>query len=238
MTPFSLAFHHATPHGILAAVHLPDSPDPVPEAALSGLHPVEAEHAVGLRGYRQAEFVGGRLALHAALTQLGAHPGAHPGAAPGPILPDERGAPAMPAGLAGSVSHKRTLAVALVARRGLGSIGVDLEDIGPERAGIEARVLTEAEIARIADLPPERRWIEVLIRFSLKEAIYKALDPYVRRYVGFQEAEVHPHVDGHALVALNLAQGEGPFTVDARFEWLRGRLCSSVRILPAPGACV
>ena len=39
---------------------------------------------------------------------------------------------------------------------------------------------------------------EVLLRFSLKEAIYKAAHPILQQYVGFQEAEVTPHSDGTA----------------------------------------
>ena len=35
-----------------------------------------------------------------------------------------------------------------------------------------------------------------------------------------------------AVVELALAQGEGPFDVDARYEWLRGRILTSVRIRP------
>merc|ERR1712146_560730 len=36
----------------------------------------------------------------------------------------------------------------------------------------------------------------LMIRFSFKEAIYKAIYPIVQRFVSFQEAEVRPHPDG------------------------------------------
>ncbi len=79
-----------------------------------------------------------------------------------------------------------------------------------------------------------------MLRFSIKESIYKALDPYVHRYVGFHEAEVHPDLQGTARVELRLKNGEGPLQVDARYHWIRGRILTSVRIRPAASneACV
>lgn len=225
MKPFELAWHYASAHGIAAAVHLPDAPDPVPEAVLTRLHPGEAEHATTLRGFRQVSFVGGRLALRLATQQLGLQPPA--------VLPDARGCPTLPDELLGSITHKRTLAVAMVARNHGWTLGIDLEDYGPPRLGIAPRVLTPRELAMVESLDEDRRWNAVLLRFSLKEAVYKALDPWVRRYVGFHEAEVDPDTDGCAQVRLLLARGEGPFRVEAQYRWLHGRLLSTVRITPA-----
>jgi 4'-phosphopantetheinyl transferase EntD len=39
-------------------------------------------------------------------------------------------------------------------------------------------------------VPEERRWLEVMVRFAVKEAIYKAVHATLRRYVGFDEASV------------------------------------------------
>ncbi len=222
MTPFTVAFHHATPHGVLTAVHIVDRPEPVPDAVLLRLPAEEAEFARSLRGYRQGQFVGGRIALRFALEQLGVR-------APS-LLSDDRGAPVVSSPMVGSISHKGPMAVAMAARGQHGSLGVDLEDYGPPRLGIAPRVLTPAELASLHGFPDDRKWMSVLLRFSIKESIYKALDPYVRRYVGFHEAEVWPGVDGLASVNLQLAGGEGPFSVDARYEWLRGRVLTSVRI--------
>lgn len=222
MRPYEIAFHHATPHGVLAGVHIPDSPEPVPESVLSKLPSEEAELARTLRAYRQVAFVGGRLALRRACAQLSADPP--------PILPDERGAPTLPEHLTGSISHKRTLAIGMVGQAHNGTLGVDLEEYEPARPRIASSVLTEPELAQIEEMPEERRWISLLTRFSIKESIYKAVDPYVRRYVGFHEAQVEPELGGSAQVTLNLEHGEGPFHVDARYEWLRGKLLTSVRI--------
>jgi len=168
------------------------------------------------------QFVGGRIGLRRACEQLGVRPPA--------LLIDERGAPVLPDGMVGSVSHKRTLAVAMVANDRDGTLGIDLEEYGPQRLGIMGHVLTEDEVRDIEMLPDDRKWIALLIRFSLKESIYKAVDPYVKRYVGFQEAKVTPDLYGRAAVVLNLKNREGPFEADARYEWLHGKLLTSVRI--------
>lgn len=225
LQPFTTAFHLATPHGAASAVHLPDAKDPVPDAILDQLHGAEADHARTLGGYRQVQFVGGRLALREARRQLGAPLG--------PVLPDARGTPVLPEGWVGSVSHKRTLAIAMAARRHDGTLGIDLEDRAPARLRIADRILRPDELAALEALPERERWHALLLRFSVKESIYKALDPYVRRYVGFQEAEVDLALDGMAQVTLHLEHDEGPFAVDARYQWLPGRVLTSVRILPA-----
>jgi enterobactin synthetase component D len=224
LIPFEVAFHHATAHGVITAVHIPDSPDPVPDGVLASLPAAEAAHARSLRAYRQVSFVGGRLALRHACQQLGHQVPA--------ILPDERGRAVVPATLSGSISHKRDLAIGMASHAAHGMVGVDLEDYAPARPGIASQVLSEAERAAIAELPEHRRWIALLVRFSIKESVYKALDPYVHRYVGFLEAEVEPDLQGSARVELKLAKGEGPFHVEARYEWLHGRLLTSVRIRP------
>lgn len=221
---FQLAFHHALEHGVVSGIVLPDSPDPVPEAVIARLHPKEREHALTLKAYRQVSFVGGRLSARAAANQLGVMLGA--------TLPDERGTPVWPSGLTGSISHKRTLAVALMARDRGHRLGVDLEVYEPARPSIESRVLTERELADMADLEGDRRWIATVLRFTIKEAIYKAVDPYVRRYVAFHEAEVSPDRRGAAHVELSLANGEGPFRVEARYAWLHGHVLSTVTIAP------
>jgi hypothetical protein len=37
-----------------------------------------------------------------------------------------------------------------------------------------------------------------MLRFSIKEAVYKALNPVLHRYISFLEVEVEPNLDGSA----------------------------------------
>lgn len=47
----------------------------------------------------------------------------------------------------------------------------------------------------------------MLLRFSLKESLYKSIHPLICQYVTFQEAEVQPLEDGTAVVQWHLASG-------------------------------
>ena len=49
---------------------------------------------------------------------------------------------------------------------------------------------------------------EVLLRFSFKESVFKAVNPYVKRYVDFSEAEIFPSSDGTAIIYFRLKTGE------------------------------
>jgi 4'-phosphopantetheinyl transferase EntD len=209
--PFATAFTLALPHGRCVGVALPPEWDARADTALAELAPAARAHAAGLAPRRRLTWVGGRLALGRAAAALGAAAGA--------LLPDAAGAPQLAAGLVGSVSHKTELAVALLDRADGWSRGVDLEALAPPRERIARRVLTEAERAGVDALAPAARWEAILLRFSLKEALYKALHPFVRRYVGFLEAELAPEADGSCAAALRLTGGEGPFVVEGR--WLR-----------------
>jgi 4'-phosphopantetheinyl transferase EntD len=78
-------------------------------------------------------------------------------------------------------------------------------------------VLTADERAALAGLEPAARDREVLRRFAAKEAIYKALDPWVVRFVSFQEVVVVAAGGGGGRglrATLALKGGEGPFAVE------------------------
>jgi enterobactin synthetase component D len=172
------------------------------------LHADEAAFARGLSPARRAGWVGGRVALRAALAAIGVD-------APAPILATRRGAPVLPAGAVGSVSHKSDLAVALVARAAVpvATLGIDVEVVRSFKHDIGRHVLTADERAALPPAGPARD-AELLRLFSAKEAIYKALDPWVQRFVSFQEATVTRAPDGDLRASLALAQGEGPFAVE------------------------
>eukprot|EP00577_Skeletonema_sp_RCC1716_P015050 CAMPEP_0113397516 /NCGR_PEP_ID=MMETSP0013_2-20120614/14429_1 /TAXON_ID=2843 ORGANISM="Skeletonema costatum, Strain 1716" /NCGR_SAMPLE_ID=MMETSP0013_2 /ASSEMBLY_ACC=CAM_ASM_000158 /LENGTH=443 /DNA_ID=CAMNT_0000282119 /DNA_START=194 /DNA_END=1526 /DNA_ORIENTATION=- /assembly_acc=CAM_ASM_000158 len=90
-------------------------------------------------------------------------------------------------------------------------IGVDIEHIdGIRGERIQRKVLTETERSELGGLVEELGISigeEVMLRFSLKESVYKAMHPILCEYVGFQEAEITPFPDGTAKVVLNLQSG-------------------------------
>lgn len=195
-----------TPHGACVLFEL----DPELERErLSELPLDEQAHAARLGAVRRREFIAGRHALHHALGDLRT-----------PILADDRGAPRLPAGYVGSVSHKGTLAAALVARADAGWVGVDLERAGPPRLDISRRILTPREQAMIPDLGRP-----VTLRFSIKEAIYKAVDPHVRRYVAFTEVELDLDLAGDAVVVTS----ELPLEIEASWREHAGHWLTTAR---------
>ncbi len=172
--------HAPTPFGLLAAVDL--------TASLAGfeeeLEPEERAHAMSLPTHRRETWLGGRVAMRRATRALDVQ-------CP-PIFATERGAPALPERIHGSIAHKQTVAVALAAPRADTScgLGVDVEHLEPLRFDITRRVLGEGELARlgrIRDVPADH---VVRVAFAVKEAVYKAIDPTCRRYVAFREVEV------------------------------------------------
>jgi 4'-phosphopantetheinyl transferase EntD len=206
------------PRGIVRAVAIPEEAPPA--FVIASLTPGERAFSAAFPPARHSTWVAGRLALASALSALGA-----PRAS---LLADARGAPLLPRGFVGSVSHKRQIAVALATVDEGARVGVDVEDLGPLRQDISRRVLTAAEHAAVDALLPEARWDAVKIRFSIKESIYKALDPFVQRYVGFKEAEID--LGPPVAVRLSLAGGEGPFAVEATWTEIEGRVVSTAWI--------
>lgn len=185
-----------------------------------------AERAVAgsLAGARRRTWVYGRIALRRAMQAIGVSVEAI-GATP-------RGAPALPPGVTGSISHKDEIVVALAAISGGEQVGVDVERDRPSRHDLRRLVLRPDEGVDL-DAPWLAVASETLLRFSAKEAIYKALDRYVGRYVGFGEVAVVPRADQTAAARLHLRDGEGPFDVDVRWERRDGFFVTSARVAPA-----
>jgi 4'-phosphopantetheinyl transferase EntD len=217
--PRQMGFVLTLPYGLCAAI---DAPDAIDATGADALHPEERRHAEALAETRRRDWVGGRLALRRAVGLLGGV------VLEGPIVADDRGAPRLPPGLVGSISHKDGLAVALVAAAEGAAIGVDLERWQVPRRDLSKRVLVEAELAELSGLPDDERGRAVLLRFSIKEAIYKAIDPYLRRYVGFREVAVQPAGDGSCAVDLLCGDG-ADLRVEACWRVHEGRLLTAAR---------
>ena len=182
----------------------------------------EKAFAADLKDRRRRTWIAGRVALRLAL--------AREGIAHGSILATPRGAPRLPDGVVGSVSHKDHVAVALVARASDASLGVDVEVDARRRYDVAHHVLTDDEQLEMETLDPETKERDVLLRFSAKESIYKAVDPFVQRYVSFQEAYVAPRADGGARAELRMKPEEGRFDVDVRWLARDGLFVTTARV--------
>ena len=206
-------------HGRAVAIDVADPDD----AILAELHPDERTRALTLSPIRRREWVAGRRALRHALAVVA------PAAAAAPVLADDRGAPVLAAGAVGSISHKRALAVALAAGADGWTVGVDLEVLGPRRVDISERILTTAELATLASTTSAgaARDRAVILAFALKEAVYKAIDPHLRRYVGFQEVQVWPALDGTARI--EPLTDWGGLSLEASWLELDGNLLCTAR---------
>lgn len=128
---------------------------------------------------RRSEYLAGRLCATLALRSLGA---------PGTVGRAGR-APVWPAGIAGSISHCDTRAMA-VASRDLLALGLDCEPL------MEARIAAETGHLLLTRRDQEQRplhWNEArfcTLVFSAKEAVYKALSPGIFDIPDFREAQV------------------------------------------------
>jgi 4'-phosphopantetheinyl transferase EntD len=181
----------------------------------------ERDFARGCKPLRHREFVAGRAALHAARQAAGWTDRAA-------LLPRLSGAPDLPEDFTASITHKEGFAFA-IARPLVGdsTLGVDCEVVGTrDRSGIARKILRPAEHKRWRD--SGERWPTLVELFSVKEAIYKALTPHVPRYIGFEEAEIHPG----GRIQLHLSKGEGPFLLRSALRWEGGRLLAFVEARP------
>lgn len=168
--------------GRLVAVALGDDVESSPQGAhTADLHPDEHVLLESLPPRRARTWAGGRLALRRALGD------AH---RDHPILADDRRAPMLPAGVVGSIAHKDPIAVALAARSPDLRVGVDVELVARlPTLRLTSKILRADEDGLLQGGDVERARA-LLLAFSAKEAIYKAIDPFLRRYVGFHEVRL------------------------------------------------
>jgi 4'-phosphopantetheinyl transferase EntD len=141
------------------------------------------EEALGARAIerRRTYFALGRAAAREALEELDL-----PGVA---IGRGAAGEPLWPDGIVGAITHAGDTAVALVGRKSeYAGLGVDVEELvrGPS-----------ARAARLVCRPTEMEWADVetgtrrlTMLFSAKEAVFKAVFPIARVWLGFADAEL------------------------------------------------
>lgn len=159
---------------------------------------------------RRFEYLAARHLARQAFAELGVRPCA--------VLNHADRSPCWPTELIGSLSHTSGWCGVALSRRdsGLSSLGIDAERLVAMSVGVLERVLTVAELAdhEASGRSPSG----AVLRFSAKEAIYKALYPRLKRFIGFHEVEVWPN------------EAESTFEVRAVSQ----QLASELRQLPAP----
>lgn len=181
---------------------------------------------------RQAEFLAARLCAGEALrlqtgrTQL-------------PRQQANSRIPLWPAHSCGSLSHSHSICAAIVGQsRSWQSLGLDIEKpLSAQRAQrIATTVLTEKEYATYEKLDSGLRAHYVTLVFSLKESLFKALNPLTGSYFGFQDAQVLEldlAEQGHALLRLSKdlsAQWPAGSELSGQFSQLHGSTLSLVGV--------
>ena len=109
----------------------------------------------------------------------------------------EQGPPGWPDGWCGSISHSQDRAAAVLAPTSqVRSLGLDLEfRIADDTAArIRSSILHPQEETQL-----QADWVDTLtLIFSFKESLYKALNPLLNRFIGFQEVAV-THISDSTL---------------------------------------
>lgn len=131
---------------------------------------------------RQADYLAGRCAASQLLKEAGCNDAV-------PMGSDR--APVWPPGWCGSISHTEKWAIAILAPyRSHIKLGVDIEKLRPEVMQEIAATFTtarERELLATSSLPYENA---LLIAFSAKESLFKALYPQVQHIFGFEAARL------------------------------------------------
>lgn len=180
----------------------------------------------GLHWRRAVSFVGGREALRRAVKEVSS-------AKPHRWKKNDRGAPVLPDTVMGSIAHKGDFAVGAAMLRGQclrEHIGVDIEYTSLKRDKeymnrFAHRILTGREVRSLGHLDGIGVDEEVLLRFSIKEALYKSIDPELRRHVPHKEVEVQPFPCGSVEITNLLSTPKIEFSSNA--IWKRYELKSS-----------
>ncbi len=155
------------------------------------LYPQERLDWGKMKGQRSLEYSSGRRVAHKALSiAIGESL---------PILIDQR-RPVWPKGWVGSISHTKNKAAAVLGREcDYAGIGIDLALQNSVTERIAERITTPSERTTLtADLATQI--------FSAKEAVYKAVNPISREFLGMRDVEIEFDKTGRKFQAKTLRQ--------------------------------
>lgn len=134
---------------------------------------------------RKESFLAGRYCAKNALKKLGFEVNS--------LAADESGKPIWPKGICGSISHSKSLGIAVVSDSHK-SVGIDVEKI------IEKKRLDRIQRIFISDFERDlyslNRELNGSLIFSAKEALFKLINPLCHEYFGFFDAYL-VEIDSH-----------------------------------------
>ena len=144
--------------------------------ARAELYPGEATYAATVADKRGREYSTGRRVARQALSRIGVAPCE---------IPAEERRPVWPDGVVGSIGHSRSLGAAVVgSTEAFDGLGIDIETENAVSGNTADRLLTPTEHAWL----PAPEWRTMI--FAAKEAVYKAVNPLVGEFLGFQDVEI------------------------------------------------
>lgn len=172
---------------------------------------------------RRWEFMAGRACARQALSRLGI---------PAVAIPSgNHGEPLWPPGVVGSITHCDGYRACAAARsEEIVTVGIDAEPNAPLPEGVLEEVVhgRELELVTGGSIATERNGCGVAdqvdvdrLRFSAKEAVYKAWFPLARRWLGFEDVELSIDLATSEFCARLLVAG--PVVDAARLTEFRGR---------------
>ncbi|TDQ53937.1 4'-phosphopantetheinyl transferase EntD [Actinomycetospora succinea] len=195
------------PDAVVTAARTDDDPHAV-------LPPEEEPAVAKAVASRRAEFTTARGCARDALARLGA---------PAVAIPvGEKRSPVWPDGVVGAITHCAGFRGAAVAwRDAVRTVGLDAEPHVALPDGVLEAVSDTGEQAVLASLgasSPDVRWDKLL--FSAKESVYKAWFPLTGTWLGFEDAELVPALDGTFRASLRVP---GPVVDGVEVSGFEGR---------------
>lgn len=196
------------------------------------LFPEEEEQMGATVAARRNEYATVRGCARRALAELG-----YPAS---PLLKGERGAPAWPQHIVGSMTHcagYRAAAVALEAD--FVTVGIDAEPNEPLPEGVLDIVARPEERACLESRGASDAFSWGRLLFSAKESLYKAWFPVTRRWLNFEDVRITFDYDGdgfEADVLVWASSGAGELCRQVRGRWMvsDGLLATAVTVPRQP----
>jgi len=153
---------------------------------------------------RRAEFIAGRHASALALSRFGCVEA---------VQRERTGAPRWPVGFVGSISHGAGVAVAVASSsRDYRGLGIDVEEWMSDAQCVEivAQILQPKELEILSGaFSALSRAQRVSVGFSVKESLYKCLNPIAEEFIEFEDARldrVVPRTPTSGRIWLSLAR--------------------------------